>query len=207
MEATKALSYEVTDERYLEMTEYLSSEGGYWLREDKWYIESEAFSQAGLNAGKYKKGILADFTSYAKEQMKVEMKYYLLYSMKNKWLLPFNVFNVMTTAIRLLGEVLVQSDRYHSFCELESDIISIPDTIVMPSTLARYQRLARQVSKFINDMYDEREETEKDVWQISRIPGAKQSAACRRMNHTLSFVELPEYYKDTIKQYMGATRS
>ena len=31
------------DDKYHEMKKYLLSEGGYWLREDKWMIESEAF--------------------------------------------------------------------------------------------------------------------------------------------------------------------
>lgn len=181
------------DDKYHEMTKYLSSEGGYWLREDKWMIESEAFVKADLQAGKYRNGLLADFSGYTKEQMKIEMKYYLLYSMKNKILSPFNVYNVMTTAIRMIGENLVGRGSYDSFGEMEPEGTEILKNPVTPCVLQRYQTLKKQTVSFFQDFYDEREETEKDVWQLARIPGIKQSAASKRINHSLDFREIPEY--------------
>lgn len=189
-------------EKYQEMVKYLSSEDGYWLKEDKWMIESEAFMKAGLEAGRFKNGLLADFTTYRKEQMKTEMKYYLLYIMKNKWLSPFNVYNVMTTAIRLLGERTEQT-KQESFGETESLPIGILKESVTSCVFQKYQRLERQVTEFFRDYYDEREEIEKDVWLLARIPGVKQSAASKRMDHTLNFQEIPEYYRGIVKQYMA----
>lgn len=189
------------DDKYGEMTRYLSSEGGYWLREDKWMIEAGAFADAGLTAGKYRSGLLADFSAYTVERMKVEMKYYLLYSMKNRILSPFHVYNVMTTAIRMAGENLAGRGSYGSFGEVEPDGAEILKAPVTACVLRKYQTLKRQAASFFRDFYDEREETEKDVWQLARIPGIKQSAASRRLNHSLDFRGIPEYYRGTVKRY------
>lgn len=191
------------DDKYYEMTKYLSSEGGYWLREDKWMIESEAFVKSGLQAGKYRNGLLADFSAYTKERMKIEMKYYLLYSMKNKILSPFHVYNVMTTVIRMVGENLVDRGSYDSFGEMESDGTEILKNPVTPCVFRKYETLKQQVVSFFGDFYDEREETEKDVWQLARIPGIKQSAASKRLNHSLDFREIPEYYRGMVKRYIA----
>lgn len=198
--ATK-ISHWKEDDKYHEMTEYLSSEGGYWLREDKWMIESEAFEKANLKAGKYQKGLLADFSTYTRERMKIEMKYYLLYSMKNKILSPFNVYNVMTTAIRMIGENLAGRGTHESFAEMECKGTDVLKNTVTPCVFQKYQTLKRQLISFFYDFYDEREEMEKDVWQLARIPHVKQSAASKRMNHSLDFREIPEYYRDMVKQY------
>lgn len=184
------------DDKYHEMTKYLSSEGGYWLREDKWMIESEAFEKANLKAGKYRNGLLADFSTYTKERMKIEMKYYLLYSMKNKILSPFNVYNVMTTAIRMIGENLAGRGTHESFAEMECEGTEVLKNAVTPCVFQKYQTLKRQIISFFHGFYDEREETEKDVWQLACIPHVKQSAASKRMNHSLDFRDIPEYYRD-----------
>lgn len=191
------------DDKYHEMKKYLLSEGGYWLREDKWMIESEAFEKANLKAGKYRNGLLADFSAYTKERMKIEMKYYLLYSMKNKILSPFHVYNVMTTVIRMVGENLVNRGNYDSFREMESDGTEILKDPVTPCVFRKYETLKQQVVSFFGDFYDEREETEKDVWHLARIPGIKQSAASKRLNHSLDFREIPEYYRGMVKRYIA----
>jgi len=37
------------DDKYSRMTEYLSSEGRYWIDNDQWYLEGDSFRQAGIN--------------------------------------------------------------------------------------------------------------------------------------------------------------
>ena len=202
-EAAYALVREDEDDKYREMRDYLSSEGGYWLREDKWSVSSDGFKQAGLDAGDYKTGVLADFSLYTKELMKIEMKYYLLYSMKNEWLSPFNICNMLTATIRMVGEELVQKSQYESFREIETDVPRVMDSPLTPGVLGKYHTLKNQVIRFFQDFYDDREETQKDVWVIGRIAGAKQSAAEKRTHHSLDFREIPEYYRGMVKQYMA----
>ncbi|MFJ5713261.1 tyrosine-type recombinase/integrase [Neobacillus sp. NPDC093127] len=58
----------------------------------------------------------------------------------------------------------------------------------------------RQLIKFISDFYDDREETEKDVWNIKKIKGAYYSKSNTRF--LLNFSEIPEIYRDEVKQFI-----
>lgn len=194
---------EAFDDKYLQMEDYLSSEGGYWLREDIWMIESEEFRQGGLSAGKYKNGTLADFSGYKKECMKVEMKYYLLYCMKTGWFSPFHVYNVMTTVIKLIGENLADKGEWDSFNEMDSGVSEVPKDSVSACVFRKYQVLKKQMIRFFTDFYDERDEFEKDVWHANRIPGVKQSAAEKRVHHSMNFEEIPVYYREMVKRFMS----
>lgn len=201
--AAYAFVRERADDKYREMTEYLSSEGGYWLKEDKWTVSSYAFKQAGLDVEGCKTSILADFSAYTKERMKIEMKYYLLYSMKNAWLSPFNICNIMTATIRMVGEVLVKKSSCESFGEISPDVTVVMDSSISPGIMEKYRMLKDQVIAFFLDFYDDREETQKDVWVVGRIAGIKQSAADKRVNHSMDFREIPECYRGMVKQYMA----
>ena len=194
---------EMTDDKYRKMKDYLSSEGGYWLNEDKWKIESEAFKESGLSAGKYVTGTLADFTGYKRDQMKVEMKYYLLYHMKQGMLTPFYVYNVMTTSIRMIGENLTGSKKWKSFDELDLEDKEIINQKMTECVKKKYIRLKKQVIHFITDYYDERPEFEKDTWQANRIPGVKRSAAEKRLEHSVSFKVIPVDYRNMAKRFMS----
>ena len=55
---------------------------------------------------------------------------------------------------------------------------------------------------FVQDIYDERPELEKDKWRASLIPGVKLSAAIKRTNPSISFEEIPEYYRESVKRYI-----
>lgn len=200
-----AITYPIRrfEDKQKQMTEYLSSEGGYWLREDKWLIESDAFKASGLNAGKYSKGTLSDFTNYKNEYMKVEMKYYLLYSMKEGMVSPFHIYNVMTTAVKLIGERLASSAKQSSFEGFDEKEFETGRQGMTGCVWKKYLVLKRSVIRFITDFYDDRSEFEKDVWNINRIAGVKQSATQKRLNHSISFEEIPLFYREMVKRFMS----
>ncbi|KZL88405.1 tyrosine recombinase XerC [Clostridium magnum DSM 2767] len=54
---------------------------------------------------------------------------------------------------------------------------------------------------FIKDLYDDREETEKDIWYSKNIKGAKKSATSDRLATSINFSDIPIYYKDMVKRY------
>ena len=72
------------DPKTAEMEAYLSAENGYWLENDVWRTDSKAYKEGGL-AEPYKEGVLVDFSPYTNSLMKLEMKYYLLFSMKQDY--------------------------------------------------------------------------------------------------------------------------
>lgn len=59
---------EDTDEKYKEMTAYLSSEDSYWLNNDIWKMQDSAFAEAGIKVPIQKvpkKGcVIADYSEY-----------------------------------------------------------------------------------------------------------------------------------------------
>ena len=69
--------------RQVEMEEYLCAEGGYWLENDIWRTDSEAYRAGGLRESR-RDGVLADFTGCRNDSMKLELKYYILCSLKNQ---------------------------------------------------------------------------------------------------------------------------
>ena len=100
MKAATFAQYRAFDDKYSRMMEYLSSEGRYWIDKDQWYLEADSFRQAGINTEKRKSGKLADFSGYQSEQLKNEMKYFLLYSMKNGLMSVSNIYTHYTVGIR-----------------------------------------------------------------------------------------------------------
>ena len=63
-------------------------------------------------------------------------------------------------------------------------------------------RILGRAKIILADIYDIGDETEKDVWRASRIPGARLSAVQMRAKPTLCFTDIPEYYKEMVKRYL-----
>lgn len=173
-----------------EIRDYLS---GYWLENDIWLLGEAAFEEAGIHVGN-KKGILADFTSYKNSQLKNEMKFYLLHALKEGCLTVPNVFHHYRHLIKRLG----QEQKADSFAcagvERPRGMASEPSRL--------YELLQRNVTGFIKDYYDKRPELDKEVWHAAKIPGVKVSAAARRQKPSISFEEIPAYYRPCVKRYM-----
>lgn len=186
------------DDKYLQIKKYLSLEGGYWLREERWCMNAESFTEAGIETHR-KAWILADFQSYQPENLKNEMKYYLLWSMKNKYLTADTVNRCYGKAIETMGKHL--SNRgIQSFRNLHDK--PLPEWVIQAESKP-YRNLYHRVVCFISDYYDERSEFEKDVWNAVRIPGVKQSAAERRLNHSISFKEIVPNYREVAKRFFS----
>ncbi len=195
--------YRAFDDKYSRMMEYLSSEGRYWIDKDQWYLEADSFRQAGINTEKRKTGKLADFSGYQSERLKNEMKYFLLYSMKNGFMSVSSLYANYTVAIRQMGNLSSGRHQIGSFAALDEDGGKTACDGNGPEMEKYYRILKQDVVRFIRDYYDDRDEMEKDVWHAARIPGAKVSAAAKRQKSSMSFVKVPPYYREMVKRFMG----
>ena len=65
--------------KYYEIIEYLKQDDGYWLENDIWNIEDKVFQEIEYKVDGRK--IKLDFIK--NEVIKNEIKYYLVYSLKN----------------------------------------------------------------------------------------------------------------------------
>ena len=184
-----------------EMETYLSSEGGYWARDDIWRTDSEAYRAGGLRESR-RDGVFADFTECRNANMKLELKYYILCSLKNQWKSPAYVQDVLMPVIRLVGRHVASSGAYRSFIEVGQCIEWPLPEDVEPTVAVLYKGFLKGIRAFFADYYDGREETEKDVWHAHKIPGVKISAAMKRQRPSMNFLELPDAYRMSVKRFM-----
>ena len=187
--------------RWDEMETYLSSENGYWLQNDIWRTDSDAYRASGIRKSR-REGTLVDFSGYPDNGLKQELKYYLLCSLRNQWRSPAYVQDVLMAPIHLLGENLAKSGTCHSFTEIEeSQLHPLPDDTA-PAVAVVYHGLIKTIRGFFEDYYDDRGELEKDVWHALKIPGVKLSATIIRQCPSINFTEIPEAYRPMVKRFM-----
>ena len=184
-----------------EMEGYLSSEGGYWLKNDVWRTDAEAYRAAGMKDAKTE-GELLDFSEYKDSLLKTELKYFLLYGLRNGWKSPNYVQLKMRKAVKTAEAALSEGKLYHSFLEIESaDLLEMPENTSSEDRRFCHALLAEAI-KFFADFYDDRPETDKDIWYALRIPGVNLSAAMKRQHPSMNFLEIPEYYRTSVKRFM-----
>ncbi len=193
----------VTDSKHEMMQKYLSTEDGYWLSNDEWRGDAAAYKEAGLRDVRFPDAVIVDFSGYQNESLKLEMKYFILYGMKHKWKSPYNLQNLQKSAVRLLGERIGSDLSLSSFSEVDiDDEGDTLDSSVGKVPLREYRNLRRGIIEFTSGLYDEREETEKDVWYALKIPGVKLSAAMKRQHPSMNFKEIPDTYRMSVKCFM-----
>ena len=188
---------------FSEVEGYLSSEGGYWQTHDIWMKDSGKFAERGICLDKVKGKVIADFSTIPDGQMKTELKYYAL------WSLSMGVISASTftmnykSAVKDLGELLKGNGCVQGLVEAvitEDELTEKGWSAFHKDTVLRVLARARSI---LSDVYDIRDETEKDVWRALRIPGARLSAAQKRAKPTLRFTGIPCFYKETVKRYLS----
>lgn len=194
--------------KYGEIIEYLSQDNGYWLENDIWNIEDKVFQEIEYKVDGRK--IKLDFIK--NEVIKNEIKYYLVYSLKNKYIKVSKILNEHQYAI---GYLIKYIEKYYpnikSFDEIDIDnskwklfMINNGFSLNNKNEIANttYRGIGNEVSLFIKDFYDDREETEKDIWYSKNIIGAKIPASgVKGSNAKLNFNQIPIYYRETVKRY------
>ena len=199
-EGSSALNLSINPKR-VEMEAYLSAEDGYWIKNDIWETDSKAYRASGLDEP-YKVGVLADFSSYRSGLMKLEIKYYLLFSMKHKWKAIEYVQKSLKSSIVMAGTLLTEEKPDKSFCELDTSIGRLVPEGTAPDVKRLYNCLVVDMHRFFQEYYDDREETEKDIWNALKIPGVKLSAAMKRKHPRMNFLEIPEAYRRSVRRFM-----
>ena len=181
---------EVYDSHKEEIYSYID---GYWYENDIWRLENKAFEDALIETGG-KSGVLADFTSFKSDNLKVEMKFYLLHALKEKELSVSNVQTHYQRAIKNIGSNYTEDSFEGLLCK--------PAVLMGKESGRLYEIIQRNVIRFVTEFYDERPELERDKWHARLIPGVKLSAAITRTNPSISFEEIPNYYKESVKRYL-----
>lgn len=201
---TAALApYGELDDKYSRMMEYLSSEGGYWQDNDRWYMDADSFMEAGILLPNPRHWLLADFSSYKRGRLKDEMKYFLLRSMKDRVIEAISVYRNYRQAISNIGRLLSPIRNVESFNGLDTCDRELKDAELNSTERLSYLYLKNGVTRLITDYYGDRDEMENDTWRASHIPGAKVSAAGKREKVSISFERIPTYYREMVKRFMS----
>lgn len=202
---------QMEDPKYEAIISYLSEDGGYWIANDVWNREDAGLADLVVvpEAGRCPKEL--DFRSFQQERIRNEAKYYILYSMKRKYLSGATVFKNSRKPLYWIGSYISGCYGGDSLEGLEIPEGKLRHYLERQSALSPkkadpmqfYRGLANGLTGFITAYYDGREETEKDVWNAVNIPGARLSAANKSCGYrTLSFAGIPAYYSPVAKRFM-----
>lgn len=196
-----ALTYE-SDDKYTEICEYLNTEKGFWIKNDVWPGYDKAFEESGIKVKKsIKEWTIADFTTFKQEQLKNEMKYFILKRLKEGDITAHGCSANYLRAIRNLGEA-VSSYFGKSFADINPDEINMSGVNASDTENRMFRELKYRTVSFIRDIYDEREGLDRDKWYALQIPGVKLSASIKSSKPSLCFEEIPAYYRESVKRYL-----
>lgn len=191
-----------SDDKYMEICEYLSENNGFWIKNDIWIGQDRAFGESGIYVKeKIKTWTIADFTTFKQEQLKNEMKYFILKQLKENVLTTYGCTANYLRAIRNLGEAVGCCSTL-SFADINPDEIIIMNEGISDTERRNFRQIKYRIVRFIRDIYDEKEALDKDKWYAREIPGVKLSAAIKRQCPSVSFEDIPTYYRETLKKYM-----
>lgn len=195
------LAYE-PDSQYQDICEYLGFENGFWIKNDIWKGSDAAFQEAGIVVNeKAKNWIIADFSYFESQRLKNEAKYLILVRMKENSLSALSCSANYLRAIRSLGESL-KNNSIDSFRDADENGAEILSESVNEGEKKILNSLKKAAIAQIQELYDDRPELEKDKWHALQIPGVKLSAAIKRQKPTMSFEDIPVYYRESVKRYM-----
>ncbi len=188
--------------KYDEIIEYLSQDNGYWLENDKWDLTEEFFLGKG-NCYTFK---CLDFSSFQNEYLKNEVKFYIVYGLRNQWLKKSTIAP-LSPSIKKLAEFSRNEQSFLDFdlnnSKLKWELFLRNNGINGGRSNTRYYNFFGWVLDFIKDFYDDREETEKDIWYSKNIKGAKlpASGSSHGNYNAVNFTTIPLYYRETVKRY------
>ncbi|WP_346937771.1 tyrosine-type recombinase/integrase [uncultured Clostridium sp.] len=186
--------------KYDEIIKYLKQDNGYWLENNKWDIYNNFDYDLDQSRGKK----YLDFSMINNINLVLEVKYYYLYSLKEKLIQVNTIINKAQAIIKKLA-TYINKKRYKSISELENEKFKLYllNENLTQNTVIIYQNQINEIIKFIINFYDDREEIEKDIWYSKNIKGAKipASGANHPNNQAVNFNNIPIYYRDTVKRY------
>lgn len=185
--------------KYEKIIEYLKQDDEYWLLNDVWDLTKDIFVGKKVENVRHIK-----FAAFKNEQLKNEAKYYFLFNFKNKLMMESSLISYGIH----LGKLANFLNNEKSFFSLDKEKTNKAwKLFIINQGLKLYQQDGRLNSytnffiNFFNEYYDDREETEKDIWYAAKITGAKIRATQDRQTSRLNFSEIPQYYRETVKRY------
>lgn len=190
--------------KYDEIIEYLSQDKSYWLKNDKWDTAEKIFLSRVVDQ-RY-----INFIDLY--NLKNEVKFYVLFNFKNKFLSECSLTKTLRPLSLFKEFRALYLNNIKTFNDLDIDKINKKWSLFLINRGFKvnktggikesvYYCFINNIYNFIKDFYDDREETEKDIWYSKNITGVKISATSDRIASSISFIEIPLYYREVVKRY------
>ncbi|MCH5583494.1 tyrosine-type recombinase/integrase [Shimazuella sp. AN120528] len=191
-----------SQERVNEMNQMIN---GYWER-DRWNLCDSFFGRENQPLNVIHTEDI-DFSRILNPSLRIESKYYFAKRLTEKTL----KLGSMSTYRKGIHSLAIFLNQYYptanSFVEILYDKAKIQHRSFLISRNIRlhnkkttpHETVFKQLCKFYHDFYDTRDEFDKDIWDIRKIPGAKLSLT--KTEYLLTFDSIPEKYRPFVKRY------
>ncbi|NFT07119.1 integrase [Clostridium botulinum] len=185
---------------YNEIIEYLKQDNGYWLENDKWDLTEDFFYGKKVGNSRF-----INFEPIENKYLKNEVKYFFVYNFKNKLRTDYDLIRI-SALIKYFSELyngdslkIVDTDKLFKKWIFLLNEKGLNTKAFGNKNISFFTSLVG----FIKDFYDDREETEKDIWYSKNIQGAKipASGSTHPTYNSINFTDIPLYYRDTVKKY------
>ena len=198
-----------TSRKKQEIIKYLSEDNGYWLKNDHWKLQDKIFNNYKQNINS--KQSIIDFSSIEHNNLKNEIKYYLVFSLKDRHISANTLFANYKYQVKILinfiqryyrekeslKNIVIKKERWRLFLINKGYSVNKEGKLKTHA----YRKTYKKIPEFFKEFYDHRKETEKDIWDLTKIEGTKNSASKKRMKVILNFKQINNYYRETIKKY------
>lgn len=190
-------------DKYNEMIEYLKQQdNGYWLESNIWDFYSKF--NYDLDSARLKKHI--DFTVVRSNNLILELKYGVIYGLKNHYFNPQYIINNFQAFIKKIQKY---NDKNQINSIVNIDINKFNLFLINVENLnehsaKNYIKYSKILNIILTDFYDDREEFEKDIWDCYKINGVRiPGAGFTGSGHkSLIFIRIPIYYRNCVKRYL-----
>lgn len=197
MTSSTAYQPQITSEKKKEMLEKLQ---GYWIN-DIWDVTDSFFEAYGGGESWSIPTKRIDFTPFSLA-IRQELKYFFATRLINETL-TFKTLMTYSSPFSYLSSFLNKYyPKINSFIEIpyEKGFMQYKSLLIKSKIRAKqYTVLFNSVYKFLFDFYDIRDEFEKDVWDMRRIPSAYY---CKNgSEYLLRFDKIHPIYRDIVKLF------
>ena len=186
--------------KYNEMIEYLKQDNEYWLKNDIWKLD-KLVKIKKENKKKFTQNIIFNDL---KIEIKTELKYIILYNFKNYYTNCYDLENRICPLIKRVAKYISRiQPTIKTFVEIDESkfllyLINVEEISI--SLAKSYIGKLKELKRLFKDLTDDREETEKDIWDFRKIRGVRIPANDRR-GFSINFNVYPKYYRECMKKY------
>jgi len=184
-----------------EMEHFLN--GTYW-ENDEWHISNPFFDQ--YRTVRFKNRVQTVFFSELPDLLRLEYKFFLATRISERTMQLSTLFSDYQYAMRIFSKFLHEMyPDVHSFSEIQIEEmgarwIAYARESGRRESRSAYKAQIYQPYLFFSRFYDSRDEYEKDIWDVRKIPGL--SIPLNSGNYMINFTKVPPAFRKLAQRYI-----